>query len=229
MQTEDQDFLLWGHSLEEYRRMFDLTDQDLDKRILDCASGYATFNAQMHQKGKKVISLDKAYDLPLKALEKHMNLGLQNMLQLVEKNKNQFIWKKNQSISDLENENKTMIENFLKDFTHAKSTGRYVAGVLPELSFKDNQFNLTLCAYFLFMTPHSLQFHINAIKEMCRVGGECRIYPLMNDKGEPSELLAPIVLILQQNNFGIEIKQISYEFQKGANAMLRVWSQACEV
>ncbi|QLH43352.1 MAG: hypothetical protein HWD59_11985 [Coxiellaceae bacterium] len=51
--THKSDVLLWGHSLAEYRSMFNLTEQDLDKSIIDCASGFASFNAEMHQQGKK--------------------------------------------------------------------------------------------------------------------------------------------------------------------------------
>lgn len=104
------------------------------------------------------------------------------------------------------------------------------AADLPNLPFKDNQFDLALCAYFLFSRKElSAVFHLAAIKEMCRVAGEARIYPLVDEEGEPSEILPQIMLQLQQENYGLELKEVADEFQKGGNAMLRVWSQACSV
>ncbi len=58
----------WGRSLEEYLRMFDLTDDDLKLKLLDCASGPASFNAEMTRKGYKVISCDPIYQFPADAI-----------------------------------------------------------------------------------------------------------------------------------------------------------------
>ncbi len=48
----------WGRSLDEYRRMFALTDSDLEKRILGCADGPASFNAELTANGGSVVSCD---------------------------------------------------------------------------------------------------------------------------------------------------------------------------
>lgn len=230
MTSQLKDLLLWGHSLEDYRQMFDLTGQDLNKKVLDCASGYASFNAEMHALGKLIVSCDKAYDLSLDELQVYVDTGLQNMLEKVRENREHFIWKKYPSIEALAENHSEMIDKFLADFSQGKKQGRYVSYALPKLPFKDNQFNLALCAHLLFMTPElDLQFHLKSILEMCRVAGEARIFPLIDEAGEPSPLLPPVMLSLQQQNYGVEVKHVSYEFQKGANAMLRVWSQECEV
>ena len=44
----------WGRNLEEYTRMFELSDPDLDGRILGCAVGPASFNARGGCPGKAV-------------------------------------------------------------------------------------------------------------------------------------------------------------------------------
>lgn len=51
----------WGRSLAEYRRMFSLTDDDLRRRILACADGPASFNAEATRTGANVISCDPLY------------------------------------------------------------------------------------------------------------------------------------------------------------------------
>jgi len=67
------------------------------------------------------------------------------------------------------------------------------------------------------------------IKEMCRVAKETRIFPLSNAYGEISDLLGPVMLQLQIAHYGVELKQVAYEFQRGSNAMLRIWPTACAV
>jgi hypothetical protein len=51
----------WGRSFDEYRKMFTLTDEDLNLKILGCADGPASFNAEMRQRGKEVVSCDPLY------------------------------------------------------------------------------------------------------------------------------------------------------------------------
>ena len=51
----------WGRSFDEYVRMFGLTDDDLNLKILGCGDGPASFNSVMHKNGKRVISIDPIY------------------------------------------------------------------------------------------------------------------------------------------------------------------------
>ena len=44
----------WGRSFDEYVKMFALTEADLEKRILGCGDGPASFNAVMRTKGRCV-------------------------------------------------------------------------------------------------------------------------------------------------------------------------------
>lgn len=37
----------WGRNLEEYKLMFNLSEADLNAKILGCADGPASFNAEM--------------------------------------------------------------------------------------------------------------------------------------------------------------------------------------
>jgi hypothetical protein len=48
-------------ALGEYRRMFSLSEVDLQSRILGCGDGSASFNAEMNAQGRRVISGDPIY------------------------------------------------------------------------------------------------------------------------------------------------------------------------
>ncbi len=53
--------LPWGRNRAEYISFFGLDDIDLDTRILDCASGPASFNAEMTAAIYKITSIDPLY------------------------------------------------------------------------------------------------------------------------------------------------------------------------
>ena len=53
--------LPWGRNRAEYISFFGLDDIDLDTRILDCASGPASFNAEMTAANYKITSIDPLY------------------------------------------------------------------------------------------------------------------------------------------------------------------------
>src|SRR5262249_59581429 len=66
---------------------------------------------------------------------------------------------------------------FLEDFEQGLAEGRYLVQELPGLGFDDLQFDLALCSHLLFLYTEqlSLEFHLDAIREMCRVAREVRI------------------------------------------------------
>ena len=67
-----------------------------------------------------------------------------------------------------------------------------------------------------------MEFHRRAIREMLRVAGEVRIFPLLQIGGAPSPLVEPIVQELRRDGYGAERIKVLYEFQRGGNNMLRV-------
>ena len=40
---------------------------------------------------------------------------------------------------------------------------------------------------------------------------------------------APLMLILQQRNFGVEVKSVNFPQRRNGHAMLRIWAKECEV
>lgn len=102
------------------------------------------------------------------------------------------------------------------------------SGVLP---FSDFTFDLALCPDYLFTDEEnqSIDFHLKQIFELARVAKEVRIFPLSDSQGLPSPLLGPVLLALQQENYGIEIRDVTTLLHPKGSAMLRVWAQQCHV
>lgn len=114
------------------------------------------------------------------------------------------------------------MQRFLDDFPQGLEEGRYRTDELPNLGFDDGAFDLALCSHFLFTYSEqlSIDFHVAAIREMCRVAGEARIFPLLNYDGEPSRLPSPVVDGLRSCGYRAETKRVPYEFQRDGNQLL---------
>ncbi|BAU65923.1 SAM-dependent methyltransferase [Stanieria sp. NIES-3757] len=54
------DIAPWGRILKEYQLMFNLSDADLNLKILGCGDSPASFNAEMNQLGYQVVSIDRS-------------------------------------------------------------------------------------------------------------------------------------------------------------------------
>ncbi len=215
----------WGRSLQEYIQMFDLTGDDLQRKIIDCAGGPASFNTEMTQLGRSVISCDPIYQFSAIEIERRIEETFQVVLKGVEANRQKFVWITMQSPENLCQVRMATMRSFLADFTQGLREGRYVIEELPNLSFDTQQFDLALCSHLLFTYSDMLtmEFHLAAIVQMCRVATEVRIFPLLvNMTGETSPLLQPVMQELEAQGYSVEIRQVPYEFQKGGNQLLRV-------
>ena len=104
----------------------------------------------------------------------------------------------------------------------------YSDGILP---FSDFLFDLALCPYYLFTDENHqrMEFYLQQIIELARVAKEVRIAPLSDNRGLPSPLLGPVLLALQQKNYGIEVRDVTTFLHPEGSAMLRVWAQQCHV
>ena len=92
------------------------------------------------------------------------------------------------------------------------------------LRWADRAFDLALCSHFLFTYSDqlSMDFHVAAIEEMCRVAREARVFPLLESYGGTSLFLEPVISALRQRGFAIQTRLVPYEFQRGGNQMLVV-------
>lgn len=216
----------WGRSMQEYVRMFNLTPDELNLAILDCAGGPASFNVEMTRLGYKVISCDPVYQFTASEISQRIQDTYQIVIDGVLATWDKFVWQDIQSPEQLGQIRMAAMRQFIEDFPLGIQQGRYVIDELPILSFNTSQFDLVLCSHFLFTYSEQLgvDFHLASILEMCRVAKEVRIFPLLvNFSEETSPLLQLVMNELQQRGYKAEIKQVSYEFQKGGNKMLCIF------
>ena len=90
---------------------------------------------------------------------------------------------------------------------------------MPRLDFRDRQFQLALCSHFLFLySEHlSFEFHLESIRELCRIAEEVRIFPLLNLAQARSPYIDEICSTLAKEGISSEIIQVPYELQRGGN------------
>lgn len=214
----------WGRDFDEYINMFSLTEDDLNKRILGCGDGPASFNSIMKQKGIKVISIDPIYKFSEADIAQRIKETYQNVISQTTQNKDKFVWDKIDSVETLGDVRMQAMKRFLSDYEVGRNEGRYIYAELPVLPFQDDQFDLSLASHFLFLYTDnlSLDFHLQSISEMLRVSKEIRIFPLLDVNAVRSSYVNEIIKKYKNLNCHVEEIKVDYEFQKGGNTMLRI-------
>jgi hypothetical protein len=216
----------WGRSFDEYQRMFHLTNEDLQKSILGCADGPASFNAEMTRKGHRVVSCDPLYQLTATQIEKRIDVTYDEVIGQTRQNQEKFIWDVISSPDELGRIRLEAMRDFLGDYEQGKESGRYVPAELPDLPFAPLSFDVTLCSHFLFFYSDSLSlaFHQQSLDELCRVAHEVRIFPMLTYNAEPCSLVTPILEYLKSTGRNVLIEKVPYEFQRGGNMMMKIFN-----
>ncbi len=214
----------FGRSLAEYRLMFDLSDLDLNKKIIGIADGPASFNAEMKGKGNPVISIDPIYQYSAKQIESQFYNIVDDIISQVKQSPNDWVWSYHQSPEHLRENRVKVLEQFIADYETGKIEGRYLTSELPTLECDSQQYDIALCSHFLFLYSEQFEykFHRAAIYEMLRVAKEVRVFPLLNLDLKRSPHLQPILNELEASGYKVTIKQVEYEIQKGGNEMLQI-------
>ena len=215
----------WGRSLDEYVRMFDLAQRDLESRILDCGGGPASFNVEMHRRGRTVVSCDPIYQFSADDISRRIDETYETILQKTAQTRDNFVWHEMKSPEHLGQIRMAAMKLFLNDLPLGLAEGRYRVAELPALPFRDAEFDLALCSHLLFTYSDlfTVEFHVDSIRELCRVAREARIFPLLPSFGSRhSPHLAPVARGLTKGGYRCELRRVRYEFQKGGNEMLRV-------
>lgn len=214
----------WGRSFNEYVRMFNLTPDDLEQKIMGCGDGPASFNAELTERGGNIISVDPVYFFSADQIRQRIYETYNDIIDQTQRNQDKFIWQEIGSVEELGRVRMSAMENFLKDFSRGVMQKRYVLGELPFLPFSDKEFDLALCSHFLFLYSDnlSLEFHLKSIEELCRVSNEVRIFPLLDVNADRSPYVEPVIDFLRVRNLDVKEIKVAYEFQKGGNKMLRI-------
>lgn len=217
----------WGRSFQDYLEMFNLTAEDLESSILDCAGGPASFNATMKQQGKTVISCDPIYQFTPQEIEQRIDETYPIIIDGLHRNFDQFVWDKTPTPEALGEYRLSAMKQFLADFSLGKEEGRYREIGFPELPFSDQSFDLAVSSHLLFTYSEqfSFDFHLQSILELSRVAKEVRIFPLVeNFTSTKSQHLDAILAALSRQGYQTEIQKTIYEFQRGGNELLAVTS-----
>jgi hypothetical protein len=214
----------WGRNYNEYVAMFSLSETDLAGKILGCGDGPASFNAELTRRDGIMISADPIYAFSKEEIRQRIDETFAIVLDQTKKNMHEFVWKNFASVEDLAETRMNAMKDFLADYPRGKTEGRYRCEELPTLSFSNDEFSLALSSHFLFLYSSQLdyEFHVQAIREMCRVAREVRIFPVLQLGATPSPHLPRIIEQFQKEKYAIDVLTVNYEFQRGGNQMLRI-------
>ena len=221
MAFELKNVVPWGRNLDEYTRIFNLTDKDLNSKIISFGDGPASFNSEMTKLKRKIVSIDPIYQFTKTELKQRIAETKETVLEQTQLNIDNFVWKNICDIRHLERIRMDAMNQFIDDFDCGKEQGRYQYHELPNaIDFADMTFDLGLCSHFLILYSQlGVDFHIRSITEMLRICREIRIFPILNLDAKQSEVLKPVIEFFK-SDFDVEVKSVDYEFQKNGNQML---------
>jgi hypothetical protein len=160
--------------------MFNLSEQDLTKRILGCAGGPASFNAEMTADGFSVVSTDPIYQFTGQQIKHRFAETLDGVLEQVKATPNGWTWTYHRNIEDLRRNRCLVMDRFLADYETRREQGRYRVAALPDLPFRHGEFEFALCSHFLFLYSdlYSEAYHVASAIELCRVADEASAFVL---------------------------------------------------
>jgi hypothetical protein len=212
----------FGRSLDEYIKMFNLSSEYLQQRILGVGDGPASFNAEGTAKGYNITSIDPIYQFDGAEIKQRFDAVVDNIIDQIIATPNNWVWSYHQNPQELKASRIKTLEIFLQDYQQGKQAGRYIAQELPKLDFADQTYDLALCSHFLFLYSAQCDrdFHVAAIQEMLRVSQEVRIFPLLTLMQETSPYLDFVIDKFSNLGYFVAIEKVPYELQPGGNQML---------
>ena len=215
----------WGRRLDEYAAFFGLEGEPRRwPAILDVGAGPASFCAEASAQGARVVAVDPLYRAGGDLIRQRYAATRATMATGLEKAAPRFVWDFYPSAADLLRRRDEALSIFLEDYDWGRACGRYVAGALPSLPFRDGQFGLALVSHLLFLYGHELDaaFHVAALAELARVAGEVRVFPLLDLAGRRSGHLEAVTRALRELGLAADEVPVGFEFQRGATSLLRV-------
>ena len=217
------DIVPWGRNFEEYRAMFALSEEDLKGSILGCGDGPASFNAEATKAGVDVVSADPLYAHTAEEITGRIDTTFGTVMHELWNCEKNYVWNRFPGPDHVGRTRARAMQRFLTDYER-QGKERYVPASLPNLPFDDGRFDLAVCSHLLFLYSDQLPlgFHVRAVREMLRVATEVRIFPLLSLSCKRSSHVDPVCDDLRNDGFVIEEQTVDYEFQRGADTMLRL-------
>ena len=113
----------WGRSFDEYQHMFVLTETDLRSRILGCADGPASFNAEATARGCRVISFDPLYRFDADAIRTRIDATYDVVMEQTRRNIDEFVWTAIPDVEELGRLRMQAMRTFLDDYEAGRREG----------------------------------------------------------------------------------------------------------
>jgi hypothetical protein len=217
------EMLISSRSFDEYKAMFNLSETDLSRMILDCPGGAAGFTSAVNHLGGDVTACDIAYfDSDAQKLAGIVARETVRGNFYIRAHSEHYDWTFFADPDEHLRLRQHAAEEFAADI--ARNPQRYVAGRLPALPFPDASFDLVLSSHLLFSYSDRLDsgFHLDAITELMRVArSELRIFPLV-DSGTAAlyPRLDTLLTGLRDRGIAGEVVEVEYRFHRGAHHML---------
>jgi hypothetical protein len=214
--------LVSSRSLDEYRRMFALTDTDLAAHVLDCPGGAASFTAEVNALGGRAIACDPAYTMSVEQVRERTLDSLRRGYAYHQANPDEYVWTYFRDPDHYLASRSESVERFAADrLAHPDA---YVPAALPALPFADDRFDLVLSSHLLFSYADRLdrEFHVASLRELARVGREVRVFPLVPMGTTEGRELAPVRAALAAAGLRTTVRPVDYEFQRGCYAMMSI-------
>ncbi|TAN44209.1 MAG: SAM-dependent methyltransferase [Nitrospirae bacterium] len=216
----------FGRTYREYLDMFGLNEDVLRKgRILDCPAGASSFTVEARAKGINATATDILYGLDADTLLQKGRKDIGHVFEKFDEVAHLYVWNYYKSKDEVMAVRTKALELFTADFSAGKEEDRYVRAELPHLSFPDKAFDVVLSSNFLFLYGDrlDLDFHKASLMELLRVcSGEVRLFPLIGLDFKPYPYLDDVVEFLHNEGVMVETIGVPFEFQKGANRVLRL-------
>lgn len=215
------DILISARSFDEYRAMFRLRDDELDRGpVLDCPSGAASFAAEAASLGTRVVAADVAYALDPDDLLARARADAVRANAVSRAHPSAYEWRWFRDVEHHLEVRTAASERFAAHF--AGHPGGYVAAALPELPFPDGCFSLTLSSHLLFCWADRFdpEFHVAALVELARVTtGEVRVFPLLDPNAKRYEHLDEVRRGLARAGIASEVRRVDYVVQPGGGEL----------
>jgi SAM-dependent methyltransferase len=217
----------FGRTLAEYRLMFNLTDADLQRQILDIGAGPASFTAEMFQLGHQVTAIDPIYHFSGAEIQQRFDACVDGIIGQIETTEQDWVWKFHQSPADLRRCRELALQLFLADYPAGKTAGRYIAGEVPD-AIGNKFYDLILCSHFLLLYSAQLswEFHAQAVTKLLEHTNELRIFPLLTLMWDRSPYLDRLCEYVTNLGYQPQIVLVEYELQPGGNQMLVISKNA---
>ncbi len=179
----------------------------------------------MRSRDRTVVCIDPLYAFSSPEIDQRIHALYPTLMEQLRASQSDYVWNTIPTPEHCAQLRWAAMHEFLADFDRGKAEGRYLPIELPNLPFDERQFDLALCSHLLFTYSQqlSVQFHCQAMLEMCRVAGEARLFPLLDLGCRPSPHVQPVCECLEAHGFYVQIQRVDYEFQRNGNQMLRAW------